>query len=332
MKRILFSLSALLLAAILFSQPLLAQTQNPLDSQAHPLYHVRSDRNNGRGVVFTALTPVQIKDAYNIPGTTANGTIAIIDAYADNDIAPDLNTFDITYNLPVCTQNDGCLTVHPMTNRMQQDSGWGLEESLDVQWAHAVSPHAKILLVQAKSANLGDLLTAVDYARRQLGVVAVSMSWGANEFSTESLYDTYFTPLNGKAITFFASSGDGGNGVYWPAASGNVVGVGGTTLTMSGNTFISETAWDGSGGGVSEYETAPSYQNISSADGHRAVPDVSFDADPNTGVAVYDTFGYNGWLTVGGTSVGSPGQALKQWIRHFQVLAFMQIQVISEIF
>ena len=134
------------------------------------------------------------------------------------------------------------------------------------------------------------------------------MSWGASEFSTETASDSYLTSAYGA--TFYASSGDSGAGTSWPAVSANVVCVGGTTLTFSNGAVSSETAWSGSGGGVSTYEPKPAYQaNVPYA--KRAIPDVSYDADPNSGVAVYDSYGY-GWIVVGGTSAGAPQWAAIQ--------------------
>src|SRR5207249_2295430 len=112
--------------------------------------------------------------------------------------------------LSACTTANGCFEKHKMSGKVRGDSGWALEESLDVQWAHAIAPNAKILLVEARSASGNDLLSAVDYARNRADVVAISMSWGGSEFSGESGYDSHFTSSNGK--TFFASSGDSGTG------------------------------------------------------------------------------------------------------------------------
>jgi subtilase family serine protease len=174
---------------------------------------------------------------------------------------------------------------------------------LDVEWAHAIAPYATILLVEAKSADSNDLISAIQYAASQSGVVAVSMSWGTPEFLGENSYDSLFTSSYGAA--FFASSGDNGSGVIWPACSPNVVAVGGTTLNLASNgTVISETAWSESGGGVSVYEPMPVYQTSYGLNySGRAVPDVSYDADPSTGVSVC----YNSnWYVFGGTSVGAP--------------------------
>jgi len=201
--------------------------------------------------------------------------------------------------------------VYPQ-GKPTSNSGWALETSLDAEWAHVVAPAAKIVVVVAKSSSLSDLLTAVDYAVKTVGAKQVSMSWGSAEFSSETSYDSHF---NKSGVTFFASSGDRGAGVMWPAASPYVVGVGGTTLQLdsSGN-VISETGWSGSGGGVSAYEAKPAFQNVWQKAGKRSVPDVSYNADPYTGFPVYITNygGSTGWITVGGTSAGAPQWAAQQ--------------------
>jgi subtilase family serine protease len=265
------------------------------------------------------LTPTQILSAYNLASTNggAGKTIAIVDAYNDPTISNDLSTFSTNFGLPTAT-----LTVHKMLSYISNNANWAVEISLDVEWAHAIAPSASILLVEATSSSLSSLLSAVQYAASQSGVVAVSMSWGGSEFSTESSYDNYFTtPSTATApISFFASAGDTAAQLLWPATSPNIVSVGGTTLTMSGNTVVSETAWSDSGGGVSAYEAMPTYQtnfglNTQLQTTYRAVPDVAYDADPNTGVYVYDSTPYNGqagWWDVGGTSAGAPQWAAIQ--------------------
>jgi len=257
------------------------------------------------------LSPSQIIGAYNLNSATggAGTTIAIVDAYDDPTIANDLATFSSYFGLPAAT-----FVKHKMATTISVNSGWALEISLDVEWAHAIAPQATILLVEAKSNSLTDLLAAVSYATSYTGVKAVSMSWGGSEFSTETSYESYF---NAPGIAFFASSGDSGAGVIWPSSSPNVTGVGGTTLNLdSSGAVISETAWSGSGGGVSAYETKPTYQtDYGVTTTKRAVPDVSYDADPNTGVLVYDSTpyqGWSGWWVVGGTSAGAPQWAAIQ--------------------
>ena len=204
-----------------------------------------------------------------------------------------------------------------MSSGIQTNDDWALEISLDVEWAHAIAPNATILLVEATSSDTSDLLAAINYARGLSAVVAISMSWGGSEFSGESSDDSYFTSSYGA--TFFASSGDTGGVVSWPAASPNVVGVGGTTLTFAANGSVSsETAWGDSGGGPSLYEAEPSYQvtyGVTGTSGKRGVPDVSYDANVSSGVSVYDSTPYDGssgWWIVGGTSAGSPQWAAIQ--------------------
>jgi subtilase family serine protease len=244
----------------------------------------------------------------NISSLTGTGTtIAIVDAYDDPTIAADLQAFDKQFALAnphFVKENENGGTSMPAAS-----SNWAPEIALDVEWAHAIAPGASILLVEANSASFNDLLTAVNTARNTAGVVVVSMSWGGGEFSGETAYDSYFTtPTGHNPETFVASSGDSGAPASYPAASPNVLSVGGTSLTLSGSTYVSETAWSGSGGGLSSVETQPSYQKgvVTQSSTQRATPDVAYDADPNTGVPVYDTTGSGGWAQYGGTSIAAP--------------------------
>jgi subtilase family serine protease len=255
------------------------------------------------------LTPAQIKKAYNLPASGGSGTIAIIGAYNDATIEQDLAVFSKTFGLPECTTKNGCFEKHMIDPKTSANSGWKLETSLDVEWAHAIAPNAKILLVSAKTPSGANLLSAIDYARNRADVVAVSMSFGGGEFPEEVSLDDHFT--SSHPITFFASSGDNGSGVSWPASSPNVVSVGGTVLTLSNDGSVtSELAWSGSGGGISKYEKEPDYQKeytIARSGGMRAVPDVSYNADPQSGVSVYASSGKKGyWYVLGGTSAGAP--------------------------
>ncbi|HET8999995.1 MAG TPA: S53 family peptidase [bacterium] len=320
MKRLVWSLVALVVVASFPPVPTGA-AGGLSDRFAHPPIHVRGKAKTSP--IF--YMPSQIRRAYGLDNVTSDGSgqvIAIVDAYDDPTIASDLQTFITQFGLgsmnglspqTACTVAAG---PHPCFQKMfgpgptpQTNSGWALEIALDVEWAHAIAPGADILLVEASTSSLSDLLGAVDVAVGN-GAKAVSMSWGGPEFLTESLYDDHFsTP---KGVTFTAASGDSGSGVLWPAASPYVVGVGGTTLQLdSSNNVISETAWSGSGGGISVAEKEPVYQTnfLVMSGGGRGVPDVSYVADPNTGVEVYDSTPYNGqigWFTVGGTSVGTP--------------------------
>lgn len=275
----------------------------------------------------SGIAPDEIKKIYDLPASGGQGTIAIVDAYDDATIEKDLGVFDAAYGLAACTSKDGCFEKHEMSTSTKADSGWALETSLDVEWAHAIAPQAKILLIEAKTPSGANLLSAIDYAAKRKDVVAVSMSWGGAEFSDEVLYDSHFASKYGAA--FFASSGDDGAGVSWPASSPAVVGVGGTSLDLAASgTLISESAWSGSGGGVSAYEIQTDYQrsySVPKAKGMRAVPDVSYDADPASGFAVYKTTGSSkkGWYAVGGTSAGAPQWAAIMALGHSASLTGM---------
>jgi len=254
----------------------------------------------------TGLSPAQVQKAYNLSATSNNGTIAIVDAYDYPTAQNDFVNFSNQFDLP--TSN---FEKHQMPGATTSDPGWALEEALDIEWAHAIAPNSKILLVEANSSYFYDLIAAINYAISRPDVVAVSMSWGGDEFNGEQAYDSLFTSNHG--IVFFASSGDSGAGVIWPSSSSNVIAVGGTTLSLrTDGSVASETAWSGSGGGISAHEPEPSYQisyGVSGTNGKRAIPDVSYDANPNSGFSVYDSTAYlgqTGWFQVGGTSAGSP--------------------------
>ena len=264
----------------------------------------------------SGLSPATIKSVYSYTTSATAGaaqTIAIVDAYDDPNAESDLAVFNSQYGLPACTTANGCFTkvnqnggtVYP-----RKDAGWALEISLDVQWAHAIAPGAKILLVEATSNSFANLLAAEDYAKTHAQYV--SNSWGGSEFGGESSYDGHFLQAG---VSFFVSAGDSGLPAEYPSASPNVLSVGGTTLHFSGSTFTSETGWSGGGGGCSAYEAATPAQSSfgeygqAGCGGKRATPDVSLDADPASGVSVYDSVRYqgqSGWFTVGGTSASSP--------------------------
>jgi subtilase family serine protease len=244
--------------------------------------------------------PSQIRTAYGLPSSGGAGiTIAVIDAYETPNILTDYTIFSNQFGLP--DNSTGNFIVYKMPDTIETDSGWAEETCLDVQWAHAIAPQAKILLVEAVNSYSSSLISAVDYATSYPGVVAVSMSWGSNETSSEVNSDYHFKKPN---IAFFAASGDDGSGIgpYWPAVSPNVVAVGGTTLSLSST--ISETAWSKSGGGISKFELRPSYQTSYGLNtNYRTIPDVSYNANPTTGVSVCNN---SKWITMGGTSAGAP--------------------------
>jgi subtilase family serine protease len=256
---------------------------------------------------ISGYTPSQIRRAYgftHIQGKGEGQTIAIIDAYGSPTVQEDLDVFSKTFHLPKTKIE----IVYPLGVPKWKSDSWALETALDVEWAHAIAPKAKILLVVTPVSLIGPLLSAVSYASNS-GAKQISMSWGAREFSTEAKYDSYFK----KDISYFASSGDYGFGVLWPAISPNVIAVGGTTLNLDekGN-VLSEIGWAGSGGGASVIFPAPAYQAKWSRSKTRTIPDISYVADPYTGVAVYTStpvWGMSGWIRVGGTSAGAPQMA-----------------------
>ena len=247
--------------------------------------------------VSSGYTPAQVRHAYGVDSLSVTGTgqtIGIVDAYGSPGMANDLQAFDNQFSLPPAN-------LQVIGNGAGNNSGWALETSLDVEWAHAIAPGAKILLSVARSARTSDLLAAVDAAVKN-GATVVSMSWGGAEFPGETTYDSHF---NKPGVTFTASSGDNGPGVEWPSVSQYVIGVGGTSLYLdaSGNRTSAEAAWSGSGGGVSAFVAFPAFQNGWQSAPRRAVPDVCYLADPNTGVLVVKG---GSWYIVGGTSVGAP--------------------------
>jgi kumamolisin len=256
----------------------------------------------------SGLSPQQIRSAYNLPGTGGLGTIAIVDAFDYPSAVADFNTFSQQFGLPVESGSKSVFEVRYATGtRPRGNCGWAQESALDIEWAHAMAPGAKIVLVEAASNSFADLFQAVNYAET-LGASQISMSWGGSEFSGEALSDSNFT----SDITYIAASGDTGGRTIYPGVSPKVVAAGGTTLKLSNGVWI-ETGWSGSGGGPSAFEAKPSFQNaVAGLTDKRGVPDFSFDADPNTGVSVYDSTrcqGLVGWLVFGGTSVSSPSLA-----------------------
>ncbi|PAJ83577.1 S53 family peptidase [Burkholderia ubonensis] len=276
---------------------------------ARPPFHTKPRANTA---TVAGLTPALARHAYGFDTIANQGdgvVVAIVDAYDDPRIESDLGVFSNAFSLPPCTTSNGCFTkVYARGSKPRGDAGWSLEMALDVEWVHAIAPKAKIVLVEAASASFNDLMAAVDVAV-QRGASVVSMSFGGNEFSGESGFDGHF---GAPGVTFVASSGDSGTGTEYPAASPYVVAVGGTTLSTDryGN-YVGEAAWSGSGGGVSSGEAEPAGQSAwpIPVAGKRGVPDVSYDANPSSGFAVYDSVTYqgqSGWFQVGGTSAGAP--------------------------
>jgi subtilase family serine protease len=264
--------------------------------------------------------PASLQSAYALATAAASAggsqTVAIVDAFDDPTAESNMGTYRSTYGLPACTTANGCFKKvnqsgvqgsYPSNNQ-----GWGLEISLDLDMVSAVCPKCHVLLVEATSNTNANLYAAEDTAAR-LGATEISNSYGASESSSDPSSNAHF---NHPGIAITVSSGDSGYGVEYPAASPFVTAVGGTTLNKSSSARgWSETAWSGSGSGCSAYEPKQSWQTKAGC-AKRTVADVAAVADPNTGVAVYDTncnginklIGncFNGWGVVGGTSASSP--------------------------
>ncbi len=260
------------------------------------------------GPPSTALTPADIRSAYHLPAAGAGETVAIVDAFGDSSAASDLATFRSFFGLPACTTASGCFRKVDQrggTSYPADDAGWGLETSLDLDAVSSACPACDILLVEGDSPSVPDLAAAENEAVA-LGAKFISNSYGTNEDpSLLSLSSAYEHP--GVAVT--VSSGDVGNIVEWPSSDPDVTSVGGTTLTQDAGSARGwdESAWDSGGSGCSTIEPQPQDQlGVSTDCAMRATADISADADPATGLAVFDTLGSGGWLQVGGTSLAAP--------------------------
>ncbi len=268
----------------------------------------------------TNWTPQSLASAYGIvwsPKLGAGKTIAVIDAYDSPAVEADLGAFSHHFGLPPCTTANGCFKrvnqLGASTPRPSFNAGWAMEINLDVQWAHAMAPAAKILLVEAKTATLNDLDAAEQYANNVSKATYLSNSWGAPEFPGEGAFNAVFTPKPGKSMLF--ASGDSGLPASYPSAAPGVVSVGGTTISKTGSK-VTETVWSGGGGGCSKYTLAApkqkaftGYKHAGCTKGMRATPDIAAVADPATGVLVYMSsafHGATGWFKVGGTSLATP--------------------------
>ena len=284
----------------------------------HPLFlRVRARNASGSPLVTnstpTGYTPSQLQAYLGLSGDGDGQTIAIVDAFDYANISADLNTFSSTFGLPQICGTAGadpanCFTFTKAIPQGQplQNAGWDLEIALDVEWAHAVAPKAAVLLVETRNNSTTNLLGGIDYAA-QHGAQVISNSWLSSEYVGETENDGH---CNLSTAICTAASGDNGNPGGWPAYDPYVLAVGGTTLVLGSDGSVGgETAWSGSGGGISVYEPRPLYQDLVNGNSHRGMPDVSYNADPNTGFPVYDTVTYqgqSGWFQVGGTSAGAP--------------------------
>lgn len=306
----------------------------------------------------TTYTPAQIRAAYGwpaLPASTtgltaaqaaqlgAGQTIYIVNAKHGPNVVAELAAFNAKFGLPGCSSrtlaanaslplaaaaSSGCELVVAYSTAAgalsatppAYDSGWATEIALDVQWAHATAPLARLVLIEAPDASVTSLSNAVALANK-MGAGVVSMSFGASEGSWTTGYDGVFSAAG---MSYLAATGDNGAAVSWPSVSSKVVGVGGTTLTYSGSGTRSETAWSGTGGGTSAYVALPSYQS-GTVGGYarRAVADAAFNADPNSGQYVA-TLAPGAttvrWVSAGGTSLATP-----QWAGLLAVANAMRV-------
>ncbi len=253
--------------------------------------------------------PADLQDAYNLTDKAAlasDQTVAIVDAYDDPNAEADLAHYRDAFGLPPCTTANGCFRKVNQTGDPlplpSPNVDWAGEIALDLDMVSAVCPHCNILLVETTSNSTFSLLAGVTEASA-LGATQISNSWGGGEFSNEGLWETNLA----LSVPITVSSGDDGYGVQYPAASGQVTAVGGTSLKPASNARgWSETAWDGAGSGCSKVIAKPAWQQDSGCS-KRTVADVSAVSDPDTGVAVYNTYGGGGpWWQVGGTSAAAP--------------------------
>ena len=277
------------------------RSQNSLGADAAPV-------GDGYG-------PSSLQSAYVLPSSTAGSgqTVAVVDAYDDPNAASDLATYRSDWGLPAC--GTGCFSkvnqngaASPLPSAAGS-TGWDVEESLDIDMVSAICPLCHIILVEVSSPSTANLGTGVNSAV-SLGASYVSNSYGGSESSSDNSYDASYYNHPGKAIV--ASAGDNGYGVSYPAASADVVSVGGTSLSTASNSRgWTETVWgssaggEGTGSGCSADSSKPSWQTDTGCT-RRTDNDVAAVADPNTGLAVYDTYSQGGWLEVGGTSASSP--------------------------
>lgn len=328
MKSYPFASSTLIMIPVLLqltaAKDALAQDYSRLPGYVRPGSHVSLDRLQPAATTTpTGFTPAQIRQAYGfdqLPGSIdgTGQTIAIVDAFGDRYATSTTVHHKTTTIITDATQTDwttfcnqfgyttnGLTVVYPQ-GQGNVSTNWALETALDIEWAHAIAPGANILLVVSYDNSTANMLAAVDYAV-SAGANIVSMSWGSSEITNNLSDNTHFAR---QGVTFVACSMDSGEigiGVFWPAASPYVLSVGGTALTNYNGSW-SESAWSGSGGGISLYEAMPAFQSgwqQFPTSNMRSVPDVSYQGAPNPGVSTYIT-PRGGWLNVYGTSVGAP--------------------------
>lgn len=273
--------------------------------KAHTNHLILNGKSHNQPAAFSGWSPAQMRTCYGITGS-GSGTIAIVDAYNDPYALNDFNTFSTQYGLPKETStnvtsasNQHLQVVYAQGSQPRFNSGWSQEESLDIEWAHAMAPNAKIVLIECASNSNSNLYSGDDLAASYGH--QVSNSWSGGESSGETSGDSHFIH---SGVTYYFAGGDTGGVRGYPTESTNVVGVGGTTVSLNADgSRASETAWSGTGCGPSAYIGIPSFQAGHSDGVHRGDDDIAAVSDPNTGVSVHWN---TGWYIFGGTSVATP--------------------------
>jgi hypothetical protein len=260
---------------------------------------------------LSGLLPGDIQAYYGLPALNATSgagrTIALIVAFDDPAAEADLAVYRTTFGLPPCTTANGCFTKiaeNGSKNYPPFDPGWSVEAATDIETVSAVCPGCNIMLVEAASANIPDLATAVDLAAAR-GATAISNSYGVAEASDNVAYDSHY---NHPGVAVVVAAGDRGYGVTFPASSEYVIAVGGTSLYQSVLGGVTEDAWPLTNSGCSAYIPKPAWQKDFGCS-KRTMNDVGMVADPATGMAIYDSVlngSSGGWTVIGGTSIGAP--------------------------
>lgn len=246
----------------------------------------------------------EIEYFYGIDKVTSKGegmTIAIVVPAGSPTLVNDLKVFSAAMGIPDASVS----FIYPQGVPTTYSDSWALETTLDAQWAHALAPKAKLLMVITNSSTISGLLQGVD-AAVAAGAKIVSTSWGSVEWSSQ-LTGKYIDTWNAKGVTFVCASGDSGLGATYPSIHPAVIAVGGTNCSTDAKGIVTETSWDRGAGGQSKYYLKPSWQAKVNSSAFRQSPDISFHA---TGYSVYISSNYQGkaagWYNVSGTSASAP--------------------------
>lgn len=282
-----------------------------LSTRTQRTQHAQLQPHNGPGGGYT---PAQINGGYDtnsLASAGINGTgqkVALLEF--DGFQQANISTYDSHYGLSAAA---------PKVQKVDGGSGalgdGQVEVELDIEVVQALAPKSAVTVFEGPNSDAGEVDTY--QAIVNSGTPVTSSSWGAAETQRTSAnitaVDNVFKQGTAQGETVFAASGDsgsddagdGGQSVDFPASDPYVTGTGGTTLTVtSGNAWSKETAWSGSGGGISSVFAQPSFQSgVTGTNGKRGVPDVSALANPSPGVSIYSQ---GQWGQVGGTSAAAP--------------------------